>query len=73
MNKEEISVITHNIISKIQRVGFWVLLLLMLGACIGSYGMRIYQQSNIADWVKAERFIYDGKVYNITLDPVRNK
>ena len=73
MNKEEISIIAHNLVSKIQRVGFWVLLLLMLGSCIGAYSMRVYQQNNIADWVKAERFVYDGKVYNVTLDPTRNK
>jgi hypothetical protein len=73
MTKEEMSLIAHNIVAKIQRVGFWVLLLLMLGACVGAYGMRVYNQSNIADWVKAERFIYDGKVFNVTLDPTRNK
>ena len=71
--KDEISSKTHKIIVTVQRIGFWILLLIIIGASIGAYGMRIYQQSNIADWVKAERFIYDGKVYNVTLDPTRNK
>jgi len=73
MTKEEMSAKAHAVMTTVQRIGFWILLLLMLGACMGAYGMRVYQQGNIADWVKAERFIYDGKVYNVTLDPTRNK
>lgn len=74
MTKEEITTASQTILFKIQRLGFICLVLILLGACVGAYGMRVYQTSNVKDWIKMQCFMDEnGHVYKVEYDPVKNK
>ena len=74
MTKEEITAIVHTTMFKIQRVGFIFLVLILIGACIGAYGMKEYQKSNVREWIKMQCFMDEnGNVYKVEYDPVKNK
>lgn len=51
--------------SFIQKAGFWVLLLILLGFFIGGYTMHKYQSINIKTSIELEGFVYNNKVYDI--------
>lgn len=74
MNAEEIYRFFSLLNAKIHRVGLWVIVLLLIGACIGAWGMMQYQKSNINDWIRLQGFIHSetGDVYMVKWDPVRN-
>lgn len=50
---------------KLNKVGFWVLIVLLIGVLLGSFGSRIYFNTIIKDSITMGRFIYNGKVYDI--------
>jgi len=51
----------------------WVLVLLLIGACLGAYAMHQYQKKNINEWIALRGFIHEsGDVYEVKWDPVRN-
>ena len=55
---------------KIQKAGFWVLILIMVGIAAGTYGSKLYFKSFINDSVKLQRMIVDGRVYDIIISPI---
>ena len=73
MKSEEIYKFLALLNSKIHRIGLWVIVLLLIGACIGAYAMHHYQKKNINDWIALRGFIHEsGDVYEVKWDPVRN-
>lgn len=66
MKYDEIKKFANETYLKIQRIGFWVLILILLGASIGAFGARKYFQSTIDDSIKMGRFIHNGIVYDVS-------
>lgn len=56
-------------ISKIKElfhaVGFWVLVILLCGACLGGFAMHSYQKSRINEAIKLGGFVFDNKIFEV--------
>lgn len=60
----------HEIALKIQRMGFWVLVLIALGCFIGIYYSKIFYNSSIEDGIKMQRMVHNNIIYDITISSI---
>ena len=51
---------------KFKGLGFWILIVLMLGVCIGIQGTKIYVYSRASEAILLGGFVYHDKIYTIT-------
>lgn len=47
------------------KVGFWILVLVLIGTFIGGTAMTWYQKSQMNNAIMLGGFVYDGKVFDI--------
>ena len=51
---------------KFKNLGFWILIVLMIGVCVGIYGSRIYAYSRINETILLGGFVYKDKIFTVT-------
>jgi len=66
LKKEEFRKHFHEFFEKVQKKGFWVLLLLLIGSSIGIYASTLHYKNLVRESILMHRFISDGIVYDIT-------
>lgn len=50
-------------------IGFWFLIILLIGIYIGGCGMHLYQKSRMNEAISLNGFIFNNKVFEIKLRP----
>ena len=50
-------------------IGFWFLVILLLGIYIGGCGMHFYQKSRMNEAIVLGGFVFEKKIYEIKLRP----
>ena len=50
-------------------IGFWFLVILLLGVYIGGCGMHLYQKSRMNEAIVLGGFVFEKKIYEIKLRP----
>jgi uncharacterized membrane protein YraQ (UPF0718 family) len=55
----------QNVSAMFHKVGFWVLVLILIGTFIGGTAMTWYQKSQMNNAIMLGGFVYDGKVFDI--------
>ena len=60
----------HELVIRIQRMGFWMLVLIALGCLIGVYYSKMYYNTSIEDSIKMQRMIHNNVIYDITISPI---
>ena len=70
LKSDEFKKFGHEVYTSIQKAGFWVLILVIFGAMIGTYGSNCYFKSTIVESIKLQRMIHNGLVYDIIISPV---
>lgn len=63
MEAENISI---KIKDKIQKVGFWIILFILIGFGAGFYSAKVCFKDQVSDIIKTKRLIYDNKIYDIS-------
>jgi len=71
--KERFSNFAHEFYKNAQRIGFWILIILMVGFLSGVYTSRFYMSYRIEEAIQLEGFVYKSSVYTIKEDPLRAK
>jgi len=57
--------------SKIQQIGFWILILMMIGGYVGIEISKHYINKQIDKAIVLGGFVHSGKVYNVTIDVLK--
>jgi hypothetical protein len=60
---------TDELKARIHKIGFWLLIVLMIGIVIGSYGMHCYQKLQMSQAVQLKAFVFNNQVYVVELRP----
>jgi predicted negative regulator of RcsB-dependent stress response len=55
----------ENLRDLFHKIGFWFLIVFLIGVVGGAYGMHIYQKYQLNDSVLLKAFVLDKKVYDI--------
>lgn len=59
----------RNIINAFHKLGFWFLVFFMVGFICGSYATYKYQQMRMTESVMVGGFVFDNKVFDLTIRP----
>lgn len=53
----------------LRSLGFWLLIVFLLGVSVGGFGCYKFNDWQIHQWVKLKGFIHEETVYNIEVRP----
>lgn len=62
----EVKTLTKKTTDMFHRVGFWLLLLILMGSLLGGYAMSTYQKIQMDNAILLGGYVYKNKVYNIS-------
>lgn len=63
--KKNVTYFFRNVSTMFHKVGFWILILLIVGGFLGGSAMSMYQKSQMNDAIMLGGFVYNGKVFDI--------
>ena len=51
---------------KFKNLGFWILIFVMMGCCVGIWGTKLYLYSRLNETILLGGFVYNDKIYTVT-------